>query len=125
MAHWKTAFAVVALAAALTVVGAGAAGAAPTNAKNSETIALDCEVLGAVEVTTIGNGIWTPGHVVGSNTVLIPYAFRFEFTPTGGSTEVEEISRRAPRTTQLDVCTFGGADETGSFSGTAWVTYRP
>ena len=39
----------------------------------------------------IGNGAFTPAHVIGSTAVFVPTAFNltFSFTPTGGTTESE------------------------------------
>jgi hypothetical protein len=113
--------------AALTTSGlvAGPAGADPTNAKKGEVLSLACGDLGTIEIATNGNGDWTPGHLTTSNQVLVPYAFHFEFTPPGGETQSEDISKHAPKNATLDVCTFGGEDENGSFSGIVYVAVRP
>src|SRR5262245_20194689 len=80
---------VVALVAAAAIaVTAQVASADPTNAKKGMIVNLVCAGQ-PVQVAVNGNGEFTPGHVVGSTTVLIPTAFdiTFSFTPTGGSTE--------------------------------------
>jgi hypothetical protein len=102
---------------------ANPAGADPTNP--GEVLTLDCDGLGTLEIATNGNGLWTPGLVIDGNQVLIPYRFRFEFTPIGGDTEVFEVSKPAPRNGRLDVCTFSGEEEGGTFFGTVWISYTP
>lgn len=122
--------------AIFVALGSSPAAAAPVNAKNAETLAIDCEHLGTVLVVVNGNGEWTPGHVVdgGPARVGIPYAFRFEgtFTPADGSDPevfVEETSKPAPHSGRLDVCTFSESetDETGTFEAniTVWISYTP
>lgn len=110
-------------AAVVLGLGVAPAGAVP---QRGETLILDCDVLGSVTIlTNTGNGLWTPGFVAGSNRRLIPYAFRFEFTPAGGATEVEEFSKPAPRNGRLDRCEFGESGPEGSFTGVVWVSYTP
>jgi hypothetical protein len=101
--------------AAATVLGlATTASAAPPG---GETLVLQCDRLGTVEITVgPGQGDWTPGFVVGSTQRLIPYAFQFEFQG-----EVEQISKPAPRHGRLDRCEFGEGD----FSGVVWGSYTP
>ena len=124
MKGWKAMLVMLAIVASLVLVTAGTAVADPTNAKRADFLTLECDVLGEIDIVANGNGLWTPGHVVGSNVILIPYKFHFEFTFEGG-TDVFDAEKKAPNTSQLDVCTFGGEEEEGSFSGTAWVSYRP
>jgi len=71
-----SALAITALSAALA---GGTALAAPVEAPNAETIALDCGEAGTVDVVTNGNGEWTPGHLLDGNGVLVPLSFG-EFT---------------------------------------------
>src|SRR5262245_10173050 len=56
------------------------------------------------------NGSVTPGHVVGSTRVGIPYALRVEgtFTPVGGEPQpfLDEFARPAPSNQRLDHCTW-------------------
>jgi hypothetical protein len=67
-----SALAILALSAALA---GGTATAAPVNAPNAEIVALDCGDAGTFDVVVNGNGVWTPGHDLNSNAVLIPVAF--------------------------------------------------
>jgi len=69
--------AIAALAAALA---AGTAAAAPVNAPNAQTVALDCGEAGTFEVVVNGDGAWSPGHDLNSNAILIPVAFGAETT---------------------------------------------
>jgi hypothetical protein len=79
------------------------------------------------------NGPSSPGLVVGSNQVLIPYTLRVEgtFTPIGGEPEpfVDEFEKPAPRNGRLDHCTFHqeGTDQFGSFEldGQVGISYTP
>jgi hypothetical protein len=107
-----------------TVIGivANAASADPT--RHGELISLECEVLGAVDIVTNGNGLWTPGHVADGTQVVVPYSFRFEFTG-GGEPEVFEASKPGPANGRLDVCTFTIEDPEGTVNGTARVSYTP
>lgn len=84
-----------------------------------------CDNLGTIDIATNGNGKWTPAHDTDSNIVLVPYRFHFEFTPVGGTTEVFDLEKPAPKVRNFDRCTFGGTDSEGTFSGIAWVTYTP
>jgi hypothetical protein len=108
-----------------TLIGivANAASADPT--RHGELITLECEVLGTFDIVTNGNGQWTPGHVADGTQVVVPYSFRFEFTPPGGETEVFEVSKHAPANGRLDVCTFTIEDPEGTLNGTARVSYTP
>jgi hypothetical protein len=103
-----------------------AANAASADPKPGELITLDCDALGTLDVAVNGNGLWSPGHVVDSTQVLVPYRFRFEFTPTGGGEpEVEEVAKRGPAYGRLDVCTFTIEEEDGTINGTVWISYTP
>ena len=89
--------------------------------------------MGALEVVVFSNGPSSPGLVVGSNQVGIPYALHVEgtFTPTDGEPEsfVDDVTKPAPRNGRTDHCTFHeeGSDETGSFviDGEVWISYAP
>ena len=110
-------------AAGAIAVGGGAlpAGAVP---QRGDAFVLDCDLLGTIDVVTNpGNGLWTPGFVVGSNQRLIPYAFEFTFTPTGGAAITEEISKPAPRNGRLDRCTFSETTPEGTLDAVVWVSY--
>lgn len=72
-------------------------------------------------VTPPSDADFTPGFVLDSNTVLVPYEFhnRFTFTPTGGEpqTETEDLVKRAPRRATLDRCVGRGefSDDAGTY----------
>jgi hypothetical protein len=97
----KAAFSALVVAGALVGISAPA-GAAPVNAKTVGIVNVDCGS-GTFQVATMGNGDWTPAHVIGTNQVFIPTAFgefTGTFTPTGGTptTETEPaISKPSPR----------------------------
>jgi hypothetical protein len=125
------------IAAAAAFFGVvGTASADPTNAKKGEILEVTCDngISGTFEVAVNGNGLWTPGHVIGSTQMLIPYAFEFTetFIPSyGGEPEVftENIAKNAPRNGRLAVCTFGETETTPEgtfeFSGVVNVSYTP
>jgi hypothetical protein len=79
---------VLAVLAVMAAVVVQVASADPLNAKNGNLVYGFCDGQPVV-VSGNGNGAFTPGHVVGSTTVIIPTAFdlTFSFTPTGGQTE--------------------------------------
>ena len=118
------------LAAGISVSFATAAHAAP---RNGDVLEVQCDKLGTLEVVTFSNGPSSPGLVVGSHQVGIPYKLHIEgtFTPTEGEPEsfVEDFEHPAPRNGRLDHCTFHeeGADEFGSFeiNGEVWISYTP
>lgn len=120
--------AVAALGAALFAQGAAAD---PTNAKSSFTFPATCGGQ-TVQFVVNGNGEFTPAHVVGSNSVLIPQSFNlaFEFTSAGGTTESDTFtaSKRKPHgnlvTCSLD---FTETDGEGTFhvSGTVTGFFTP
>ncbi len=83
--------------AALTTA---AAAAPPTNSPQAFVIPATCEGQ-AVEVVVVGEGTFSPGHVVGSTSVFLPYSLdlTFTFTPEGGGEpviEVEQATKPAP-----------------------------
>jgi hypothetical protein len=92
---------------------------------------IQCGELGSLQIVVNGNGSRTPGHVVGSTQVGIPYALRVErtFTPVGGEPEpfLNEFARPAPRNQRLDHCTFHDqvSGEFGSLvvDGEVWISY--
>ena len=99
----------IAIFAIVLAVFAQTAAADPVNAKNSQVLIANCGGPNLM-VAVNGNGEWTPGHVIGSTQVGIPYAFHFEssFTPTGGEpqTEVEDLAKPGPKNGRLATCTF-------------------
>jgi hypothetical protein len=101
----------------------------PVGGPNAEVFTLDCEGLGVLDVAVTGNGPFTPGHVIGTNQILIPVAFEITgtFTPVDGEPQEfsDQSSRNAPKNKELFDCVFHdeGSDEFGSFviDGTATV----
>ncbi len=106
---------------------AGTASAAPVNSPNAFTIPATCDGQD-VEFVVMGEGDFTPGHVVGSTSVFIPYSFEiaFTFTPEGGEpvTETESATKRA-RARNAVTCTIDFTGEVpgeGTFSAVGTVT---
>jgi hypothetical protein len=62
------------LVGALAAVGAGAAHADPTNAKNRLPLTLDCGG-GLLNMVTNGSGLWTAAHDLDGTGVFIPIEF--------------------------------------------------
>jgi hypothetical protein len=116
--------------AALSVTLAAPAGADP---RKGEVVELNCDNLGTLEIVVFSNAQASPGLVLDSNQVLVPYQLRIEgtFTPIGGEPEtfVEEFEKPAPQNGRLDHCTFHqeGTDEFGSFEldGEVGISYTP
>jgi hypothetical protein len=123
------------IGAALAIVALGGALAEPAGAdpKKGEILEIACDTLGTLEVVVFSNGPTSPGLVVGSTQVGIPYKLHIEgtFTPIEGEPEsfVDDIDKPAPRHGRLDHCTFHqeGSDEFGSFEidGEVWISYTP
>jgi hypothetical protein len=118
----------------LAIATFGLAQAAPAAADpNGDVLELECDRLGTLEVVVFSNGPSSPGLVVGSNQVLIPYELHLDgsFTPNGGEPETftEDFARAAPRHARTDHCTFHdeGSDEFGSFEvdGEVFISYTP
>ena len=126
---------------ALIVAAAGlgllpdAAGADPVNAKKGQLIPLVCDELGSVTVAVNGNGAFTPGLVVTSTQVGVPYEIHASgtFTPHDPNFPTETFTddnvKPAPRNRRLDVCTFHveWSDDYGTvvFDGVAKISYTP
>jgi hypothetical protein len=115
----------VACIGALTAFGSGVApaGAAGPPVERFDGIYVTCAELGDQFIVSIpGDGPITPGPVLGTNLVLVPYELHyvFTFTPVGGTavTESSDIVKIAPRNATLDTCTANGSfsDETGTYS---------
>lgn len=66
---------ILAITAVSAALAGGTAAAAPVNAPNAETIALDCGDAGTFDVVVNGNGEWAPGHLLDGTGVLVPIAF--------------------------------------------------
>jgi hypothetical protein len=123
-----------AVVAAFGIVALSGALAAPAVADpKGEIIEIQCDALGTLEVVVFSNGAPSPGLVVNTNQVGIPYKLHIEgtFTPVGGEPEsfVEEFAKPAPHNGRLDHCSFHqeGSDEFGSFEvdGEVWISYTP
>ena len=71
---------VLAIAALSAALAAGTAAAAPVNAPNAQTVALDCGEAGTFQVVVNGSGAWSPGHDLSSNAILFPVSFGVETT---------------------------------------------
>ena len=106
------------------------AAADPINAKNAFAFTATCDDQ-QVEFVVIGGGPFTPGHVMGSTTVFIPEVLdlTFEFTPPGGPTQTETLTR-AKANPQGEVTCSLDASETspeGTFRvfGTATGFFTP
>ena len=116
----------------LAALAQGAA-ADPINAKNSLTFPATCDDGQTVQVVVIGNGAFTPAHIVGSTAVFIPQAFdvTFEFTPTGGETVTETDTSSKPNvhgdlvTCSFDVTQTFPEGGTIHFFGTATGFFTP
>jgi hypothetical protein len=126
----RAAWTAVVLAIALAALAAPPASADP---QKGDVIEISCDALGTLEIVVFSNGSASPGLVLGSNQVGIPYKLHVEgtFTPVEGEPEsfVDEFEHPAPRNGRLDHCTFHqeGSDEFGSFEldGEVWISYTP
>jgi hypothetical protein len=106
-------------------VGASAqvASADPVNAKNVGIFTAFCGSQ-QVQVAVNGNGVFAPGHVIGSTRVFIPTAFNltFAFTPTGGATETEtETSAKKNQPARVVTCALPAALNTVTVPGGTFV----
>jgi hypothetical protein len=126
----KIAWTAVLLAIAIAALGVSPASADP---KKGDVLDLSCDVLGQVEIVVFSNGSGSPGLVLGSTQVGIPYALHIEgtFTPVEGEPEsfVDEFEKPAPRNGRLDHCTFHqeetAEDGTVVIDGEVWISYTP
>jgi hypothetical protein len=78
------------------------AGAAPVKSPQAFVLPATCDGQ-EVEFAVVGEGTFSPGHVVGSTSVFLPYSFdlTFTFTPEGGGdpeVETEQETKPAPGT---------------------------
>jgi hypothetical protein len=125
--------ALVALGAGLLI---GPAGADPDKARNSQVIPVTCDDGQTYNVVVAGNGDFTPGHVVGSNSMFIPVEFgQFTATaqPSGAvfSEPGPAKGQSAKNGQDLVTCSFGDtfpvtpeeAEEFGLPAGTTHVDF--
>jgi hypothetical protein len=125
---------IVALVAVAVAVLAQTASADPTNAKDSIVVTATCGSQ-QIQVSVIGNGAFTPAHVIGSTAVFVPTAFNltFSFTPTGGTTESETDTgakqNQAKGTVTCNIPaalnTFTSPEGTFTLSGTVTGFFTP
>jgi hypothetical protein len=124
----------IALLAVFCLAAAQSAAADPLNAKNAGVFTANCGPM-QVSVVVNGNGVFSPGHVIGSTAVFIPTALNltFSFTPTGGATETEtETSAKANQPKNAVTCeapaalnTFTFPEGTFTLSGTVTGFFTP
>ena len=86
------------------------AAADPGHAKNASHVQAICGTQ-TVNVVVIGNGTFTPAHVVGSTKMFIPTALHltFTFTPTNGQpaqTETQNAAKASPAKHRTVTCTI-------------------
>lgn len=117
--------------AVVAVVLAGTSAAAADPVKHGEVLTLTCNNgLGTLQVAVNGNGAWTPGHVIGTTQILLPYELHItgSFTPPGGPAETftDDLIRRAPNHGRLTTCTFSdsGTEGGGTFAIAGTVKAR-
>lgn len=129
----RTTLALITAAAGLGLLP-NAAGADPVNAKKGQLIPIVCAELGSLTVSVNGNAALSPGLVITSTQVGIPYELHASgtFTPNDGSppqTFTEDVVKPAPRNGRLDVCTFSLVENdpygTVVFDGTVKISYTP
>ena len=120
---------VVAGAVSVVAVGATPALAAPVNSPKTEEFPVTCPSGPVVVVAPPGNGDFTPGFLVGTHQVFIPYRFVFLATDASGNVlEQGTDEKRAPIPSGAITCTFGGTftegDITITFTGSATGVIR-
>jgi hypothetical protein len=115
--------------AAVAAVGAPAF-AAPVNAPNTESFPVNCPALGGSVVILVppGNGNFSPGFIVGTHQVVVPYKFVFTLSSGGTVLHTETIAKKAPLPAGAFVCTFSGSETqdgvTTTFSGVVTAVLR-
>ncbi len=116
------------IACLLGLAGLGSTAAADPINENAFNITLTCGEQ-TVDITVIGEGEFTPGHVLGSTAVFVPQSFdiTFEFTTPEGETftEVEQTSKPNLEQGQpLTTCSFDQTETTpeGTFHASGTVT---
>ena len=112
---------------------AATAGAAPTNSPRAFVIPAICDGE-QVEFVVMGNGAFTPGHVLGTTSIFIPYSFdlTITFTPEGGGdpfVEIDQAAKAAPGQ-NLTTCSINNTETipgegTVTFVGTVTGFFTP
>jgi hypothetical protein len=104
--------------------------AAPVNSPRSEQFTLSCPGGDVAIVPAPGNGIFTPGFIVGTHKLLIPY--RFTLTATGGGQIFTKVNaKKAPVPANASTCTStstfteDGVTYTSTFAVTGVVRGKP
>jgi hypothetical protein len=128
----RTGLALLTAAGTLAVLP-GMAGADPVNAKNGQLLSVSCDKLGDFTVAVNGNGKFSPGLLIDSTQVGVPYEVHGTntFIPPGGPAQTEsfDAAHNAPRNGRLDECTFHaeGSGDFGTFivDGTVKISYTP
>lgn len=125
-------FCVLLFVCVLGAVAVSAAGAGPpTTNKNALVLQADC---GGTTYTAIvlGQGEFTPAHLVGATSVFIPLSFNITttFTPSGGPTftDTDTTSKAAPLsgvTCTIPFQSFSFPDGTFTIQGTVTGFFTP
>ena len=123
------------LATVVAVAGLILLGAVPASAdpKPEDTRDLVCDSLGTVPIVNFSNGAGSPGLVLGSNRVILAYAWEVTLhaTPYVGDpfTRVFSYSRGEPQNGRHDYCTYHyeviNNVGHGVFDGWALISYTP
>lgn len=113
----------------LVSVGMSLAAAAPTNAKNSSSLSLDCGAAGTYSVVVNGNGALTPGHVLAGNGVnLIPVALDITGTYQGQTVFTQMTAKHGTMTGRQDQvvqCSVTGTIMSADVTGTVAAVVVP
>lgn len=123
----------MALATMAAVAGLALFGAAPASAEPKPTYEYVCDSLGTIQIAGTGNGAASPGLDLGSNRVILAYAWEVTLmaTPYVGDpfTRVFSYSRGEPQNGRLDYCTYHYEVTNnighGVFEGWARISYTP
>jgi hypothetical protein len=121
--------AVLAGSASAGALVAAPAMAAPVNSPQAETIQASCPGGNVAIVPAPGNGDWTPGFIVGTHRVVIPYRFVFTVRDASGAVvESDTQAKSAPIPRGAITCTFAETftedGQTFTFTGTVTGVVR-
>jgi hypothetical protein len=125
----------MAFASLVAVAGLVLFGAVPASADPTSDFTVDyvCESLGTFTIVGFSNGAASPGLDLGSNRVILAYAWEVTLmaTPYVGEpfTRVFSYSRGEPQNGRLDYCTYHyeviNDVGHGVFDGWALISYTP